>query len=122
MWVADLSKGTERALTAGGTETIRHARATFVYYEELLERSWKAFWWSPDSRRLAFLRFDDTDVPRFTLVDDIPIDQEIEITAYPKPGDPNPIVALGVVPVDGGKVRWADLSAYDPEDLLIGRV
>ncbi|MDX1388088.1 MAG: DPP IV N-terminal domain-containing protein [Acidobacteriota bacterium] len=122
LWVADLDNGTERQLTKGGTETVRHARATFVYYEELLGRRWKAFWWSPDSRSLAFMRFDDTDVPRFTLVDDIPIDQETEITAYPKPGQPNPVVGLGVVSVDGGKTRWADLSAYDPADLLIGRV
>jgi dipeptidyl-peptidase-4 len=101
---------------------LRRGKATWVYYEELLGRKWQAYWWSPDSKHVAFLEFDDENVPRYTLVDDIPEDQDQEIVAYPKPGQPNPVVRLGVVAVKGGKIRWADLEEYDPDDLLIPKV
>jgi dipeptidyl aminopeptidase/acylaminoacyl peptidase len=119
LWVVDIESRTERALTKGGGDRLRRGKATWVYYEELLGRKWQAYWWSPDSKKIAFLEFDDENVPRFTLVDDIPEGQHKEVVAYPKPGQPNPVVRLGVVAVNGGKTRWADLARYDPEDLLI---
>ena len=61
-------------------------------------------------------------MPDFTVVDHIPYDQNVEVTPYPKAGDPNPIVKLGVVNSAGGDVRWLDTYKYQPEDLLIVRV
>src|SRR6185436_10670311 len=49
-------------------------------------------------------------------------DQVLEVTSYPKAGDPNPIVKLGVVNVIGGDTRWIDTYKYEPTDLLISRV
>ncbi|MCV5961144.1 DPP IV N-terminal domain-containing protein, partial [Escherichia coli] len=59
---------------------------------------------------------------RFTVVDHIPRLQALEQTHYPLAGDPNPLVKLGVVSAAGGPTRWAELSSYLPEDLLISRV
>src|SRR5262249_8626398 len=49
LWAADAKSGAERRLTTGATDTLRQGKATWVYFEEIFNRNWKAFWWSPDS-------------------------------------------------------------------------
>jgi dipeptidyl-peptidase-4 len=121
--VADVASAREIALTADGAARILNGELDWVYEEEIYGRGERrAYWWSPDSSRLAFLRIDDTPVPVFTVVDDIPYDQRIERWDYPKAGDPNPQVTLGIVSSDGGAVTWADLRAYPADDRLIVRV
>ena len=124
LYVEDLSmQRRERALTRDGSEKILNGRLDWVYQEELYGRgNFGAYWWSPDSTRIAFLRLDEHPVPGFTVVDHIPIDQRVETTPYPKAGDPNPTVKLGVVSAAGGDIRWVDTSGYQPEDFLIVRV
>jgi dipeptidyl-peptidase 4 len=124
LYVEDLSmQRRERALTSDGSETILNGRLDWVYQEEVYGRgNFGAYWWSPDSTRIAFLRIDERPVPNYPVVDQIPIDQRLELTPYPKAGDPNPIVKLGMVSAAGGDVTWADTSKYMPEDLLIVRV
>jgi dipeptidyl peptidase IV (DPP IV)-like protein/uncharacterized protein DUF1731 len=56
------------------------------------------------------------------VVDHIPYHQNLEVTPYPKAGDPNPIVQLGVVNAAGGATRWMDTYKYQPSDFLIVRV
>lgn len=121
LYVVDTRTGTERALTTDGTGVISNARADWVYFEEIFNRSWKAYWWSPDSGTLAFLRFDDRSVPKFTVVDHTQRQQQVEVTSYPKAGAPNPTVKLGVVSVAGGPVRWVDLSEYTETASLVIR-
>lgn len=112
LYVVDVATQTERALTTDGGGEIRNGKATWVYFEELLGRNWRTFWWSPDSSRIAFLRTDSSAVPRFTLVDDRGEKQVVEIDAYPRPGEPNPTVELKVVTAAGGSPRNVDFSAY----------
>src|SRR4029078_7792543 len=94
--VADVATKTERQLTTDGGGPIRNGKASWVYFEEVYDRRWDAFWWSPDSKQIAFLRFDETKMPIFHVINDIPTHQNVERTAYPKVGDPNPDVRLGV--------------------------
>jgi dipeptidyl-peptidase 4 len=124
LYVEDLSmQRRERALTSDGSEKILNGRLDWVYQEELYGRgNFGAYWWSPDSTTIAFLRFDENPVPEFTVVDHIPYNQNVEITPYPKAGDPNPIVKLGIVSAAGGDIRWVDTFKYQPADLLISRV
>ena len=123
IYVIDLATLRERALTADGSAKILNGRLDWVYQEELYGRgNWEGYWWSPDSKMIAFLRLDETPVPEFAVVDHIPYRQEVEITPYPKAGDPNPLVKVGVVDVAGGPARWVDLGKYKPEDLLVVRV
>ncbi|HXQ73621.1 MAG TPA: DPP IV N-terminal domain-containing protein, partial [Pyrinomonadaceae bacterium] len=124
LYVEDLGmQRRERALTSDGSAKILNGRLDWVYQEELYGRgNFGAYWWSPDSTTIAFLRFDETPVPEFTVVDHIPLYQNVEVTAYPKAGAPNPIVKLGVVNAIGGTIRWVDTFKYQPEDLLISRV
>ena len=74
---------------------------------------------SPDSTRVAFLQLDERPVPEYTVVDDIPYRPTVEITDYPKAGDPNPLVKLGIARVAGGAPLWVDLGAYAASEVLI---
>jgi dipeptidyl-peptidase-4 len=123
IYVYDLANQTERRLTADGGAKILNGRLNWVYQEELYGRgNFEAYWWSPDSTKLAYLRLDDNPVPEFTVVDHIPYGQSLEVSEYPKAGDPNPIVQLGVVNAAGGATRWVDTFKYHPTDFLIARV
>ena len=119
LWVVDVETATERALTTGGSDILRHGKAAWVYFEEVFHRDWKAYWWSPDSRRIAFLQTDSEPVPDFTIVGSAPFELDIETTRYPRPGEPNPRVRLGLVSIAGETPIYPDLGAYDPADTLI---
>ncbi|HYR76750.1 MAG TPA: S9 family peptidase [Pyrinomonadaceae bacterium] len=123
LFVEDIATQRERALTRDGNPKVLNGRLDWVYQEEVYGRgNFGAYWWSPDSTRIAFLRIDEHPVPEFTVVDHIPLDQNVEVTPYPKAGDPNPTVKLGVAGAAGGDIRWVDTYKYQPDDLLIVRV
>jgi len=123
IYVYDLAAQRERRLTTDGGAKILNGRLDWVYQEELYGRgNFEAYWWSPDSTKLAYLRLDENPVHEFTVVDHIPYHQGLEVTPYPESGDPNPIVQLGVVNAAGGATRWVDTYKYQPSDLLIVRV
>jgi len=111
LFVLDLQTGLERQLTTDGSDLVYNAWASWVYYEEILGRGsrYRAFYWSPDSKRIAFLRFDDSPVPLFPIYHHIGGDGvhgELENTRYPKAGDPNPLVRLGIAEVENGAIQW----------------
>ena len=122
LYVVDVATQNERRLTTGGTDSVRNAKATWVYFEEVFGRSWRAYWWSPDSRRIVFFHTDDSSVKRFTIVDDLENRQTVEVVPYPKPGEHNPTVRVGVVEVAGGSPEWLDLRDYDEPSTLVTRV
>ncbi|MFM7150137.1 MAG: DPP IV N-terminal domain-containing protein [Gemmataceae bacterium] len=118
----DSATQTERQLTSDGGELVYNGKASWVYFEEIYNRNWQSYWWSPDSKQIAFLRHDDTPVPRFDIVDTLPLNQRVEATRYPKAGKPNPLVKAGIASISGGPVRWVTLPSYPEKDLLITRV
>ena len=123
LYVVDLATGAERALTGDGSPKIFNGRLNLVYQEELYGRgNFKGYWWSPDSTRIAYLQLDDRPVAEFTLVDHIPHFQDVETTPYPKAGDPNPTVRVGVVAAAGGATRWVDMFKYAGAEPLVVRV
>jgi dipeptidyl-peptidase-4 len=118
LFVADLN-GSERGLTSDGSAVVLNGKLDWVYQEEIYGRGkYRAFWWSPDSSRLAFIQLSDEHVPTFPVVDHIPAQQDVDQTPYPRPGDPNPTVRLAVARASGG-VKWVDTSKYSDEDHLI---
>jgi dipeptidyl-peptidase 4 len=111
LYVFDISANRETRLTFDATDKIYNGYSSWVYMEEILGRSsrYAAFWWSPDGTKLAFLRTDETDVPVFNLnrLDEPDgIHGLIESTPYPKPGDPNPKVKMGIADLTTGKTAW----------------
>lgn len=124
LYVAEVaSPGQEKALTTDGGENILNGRLDWVYEEEVYGRgNTTGYKWSPDSKRIAFLRLDETPVRPFVVVDHLPRLQETETMQYPKAGDPNPIVRLGVATVDGSApVRFVETSKYPDDNRLIVR-
>ncbi|MBM3773033.1 MAG: S9 family peptidase [Acidimicrobiia bacterium] len=123
LFVSDVTTPREIALTADGSDKVLNGRLDWVYEEEIFGRGQpRAYWWSPDSALLAYLRIDDTHVPVFTVVDHIPYDQGVERWYYPKVGDPNPTATLGVVSASGGATRWVNLGKYPEADRIINAV
>ena len=123
IYVLDLGTDRERRLTTDGGPKTLNGRLDWVYQEELYGRgNFEGYWWNPDSTMIAYLHLDERPVPEFTVVDHVPYDQTIEVTTYPKAGDPNPIVTLGIVNAAGGPSRWVDTYKYPPADFLIPRV
>ena len=121
--VVDPATQGERALTTDGGPARLNGKLDWVYQEEIYGRgTFRAYWWSPDSSQIAFLQLDETPVPEYTIVDDIPYQPTVETWDYPKAGDPNPIVRLGVVGAAGGPVRWADTGKYSSIEFLIVNV
>jgi dipeptidyl-peptidase-4 len=112
LYAFDLDDGLEYQVTADGSETILNGYASWVYFEEILGRRsrYSAFWWSPDSRKMAFLRFDDSPVPIFPIFRAGGAHGDLEKERYPKAGDPNPKVKLGIVSLPENKVIWADFD------------
>ncbi|MEX0939227.1 MAG: S9 family peptidase [Pirellulales bacterium] len=120
LYVVDVETGRERRLTEDGSSLVRHGQADWVYYEEVYSRNWQAYHFSPDSRYLAFMEFDDRPVEEFRVINHLTRpEQEVESTRYPLAGRPNPRARLGIVPVAGGPVQWIDLAAYTPDDMLL---
>lgn len=121
LYVVDVETATERRLTVDGGPKILHGKADWVYFEEIFHRNEQAYWWSPDSQRIAFLRTDDTPVATFSVADPIPPRQPVELTPYPKAGDPLPLVQIGFVTVAGGEPLMANLGGYTPEQTIVAR-
>jgi dipeptidyl-peptidase-4 len=100
MWLSAADGSNPLALSTDGSEKgrVKYGTASWVYGEELSQRT--AMWWSPDSRRIAYYRFDETAVPDFYLqMNQTQVQDTLDVEAYPKPGQPNPIVDLFVYDV-----------------------
>lgn len=117
LYTVNLTTKKENQLTTDGSEVILNGYSSWVYMEEILGRAtqYKAFWWSPDSKHLAYFRSDDSNVPVFTITDGTGLHGLVEKERYPKVGDPNPEVKVGVVSPDGGNTVWADFNAKDDQ-------
>jgi dipeptidyl-peptidase-4 len=96
---------------------ILNGEVDWVYAEELGVRS--NYFWSPEGRDILFLQMDETRVPTYPITDWIPTHPHVEQEKYPKAGDPNPVVKLGVVGTGGGRIRWINLT--NDEDTYIPR-
>lgn len=108
----------ENRLTTDGSKDILNGYASWVYMEEILTRAsqYRAFWWSPDSKHIGFFRSDESKVPVFTITDGSGgRNGYVETMRYPKVGDPNPEIKIGIVAPDGGNIAWGDFNAKDDQ-------
>lgn len=118
LYVRRAVSGQEVQLTKDGSETILNGYASWIYYEEILGRAsrYRAFWWSPDSKRICFMRFDESQVPVYPIYWNDGQHGYVENTRYPQPGDKNPEVRIGIVaPEQPDQTTWADFNAADDQ-------
>ncbi|MFO7693121.1 MAG: S9 family peptidase [Vicinamibacterales bacterium] len=120
LFVEDLRTGATTALTSDGSPMIINGTSDWVYEEELGLRD--AFAWSPDGRRIAYYQFDQTGVPEFTLINYTDsLYPSITRYPYPKAGQTNAAVRIGVVEAAGGPTRWMNIPG-DPRNTYVARM
>ncbi|MEP7270784.1 MAG: S9 family peptidase [Acidobacteriota bacterium] len=123
LYVVDIESQRERSLTIDGNRKLLNGRLDWVYQEELYGRGdFKAYWWNPDSTKIVYLQLDESPVRDFVVVDHLSVQQNLEVTSYPKSGAPNPGVRIGIVSVAGGQTRWLDMFRYQSVEPLVVRV
>lgn len=117
LFTYNLGTNKETQLTSDGTNTTLNGYASWVYYEEIFGRPtrYRAFWWRPDSKQLAYMHFDESMVPMFPIYNSEGSHGFVEETRYPKAGDKNPEVKIGFVNPEGGKTVWADFNEKDDQ-------
>jgi dipeptidyl-peptidase 4 len=104
------------APSAADGQVFLNGEVDWVYEEELDARS--NYFWSPDSKSIAYLQMNETQVPRYPITDWIPVHPEVDGQRYPQPGDPNPDVHLGIVNVRGGRTTWVKLPIHQGDDYI----
>ncbi len=117
LFARELSTGKEIQFTHDGSQDIYNGYAAWVYYEEILHRNghYQAFWWSPDSRHIAFIHFDEREVPVFPIYHSEGLHGFLENRHYPQAGDKNPKVKMGFVSVDDPRTVWAGFNENDDQ-------
>ncbi|MEM7478850.1 MAG: DPP IV N-terminal domain-containing protein, partial [Planctomycetota bacterium] len=123
LWVVNCESTESRQLTDNGSVELLNGILDWVYQEELYGRgNFKGFWWSPDGAKIAMLQLDQTPVPAYQVSDSTSFAQSLEATRYPKAGQPLPSANVFLVDVATGAKKQVDLSAWESNDRLIGRV
>ena len=118
LWVTKIASGETKALTTGGSEEILKGKLDWVYPEELSAST--AYWWSPDSTKIAYYEMDERPVTRYPIMDMSSVTGAMQYTRFPQAGEANPIVRVGVVPVTGGETKWMDTGSNT--DVYLARV
>ena len=103
LYVIDVATGRERRLTTRAGEHVEHGTAEFVAQEEMSR--FEGYWWSPDSRTLLVQETDTSGVERMHILDPSRPEQPAHEAPYPRPGMPNAVVGLALVPASGGPAR-----------------
>ncbi|MFT5215713.1 MAG: dipeptidyl-peptidase-4 [Glaciecola sp.] len=122
MYISNPDGSNKIAITTDGNEETqkKYGIATWVYGEELGQNT--AMWWSPDSKKIAFYRFEEKDAEMYyVLYDQVKIQDSVEIEAYPKVGADNLPVDVMVYDLETKKTTLLDTrngNAFD--DGLLG--
>lgn len=117
LWVSDAQGGRETQVTSDGGEKarVRYGVVPWVYREELEQVT--ALWWSPDGRKVAYYRFDESQVPDYYLaLDQTSLQSRPGVEPYPKAGAANPIVDLFVYDVAAKRAVHVDARDGKPFD------
>jgi len=117
LYTVEISTQKENRLTSDGSDVILNGYASWVYTEEILGRAsrYRSFWWSPDSKKIAFFRTDDSPIAPYIITDGPGTHGYVETERYPKVGDKNPEVKVGIVNPAGGAVVFADFNSNDDQ-------
>jgi len=117
--VRPVEGGDEKSITNDKGEDLLDGEVDWVYAEELDVRS--NYFWSPDGRKIIFMQMNEAKVPTYPITDFIPQHPTVSQEKYPKVGDPNPEVRLGVAGSDGGNIKWIRLTSDKDNDIYIPR-
>ena len=112
IFVKNIASGVVTKLTKDGKRNkIINGTTDWVYEEEFSIT--KAYGWSPDSKKIAFLRFDEREVPEFTMAMYGDLYPEEYKYKYPKAGEVNSKVTAHIVDLKSAKITAIDLGEYE---------
>lgn len=118
IFTIDVASGLESRLTADGAEHIINGKFDWVYEEEFeISDGWQ---WSPDSKHIAFWRLDENRVPEYTFTEWDSLYLKLIPMRYPKSGEVNSIVKIGIADVQSLSTKWMDIGSDD--DIYIPRI
>jgi len=118
IYTLDLATGETRQWTTDGSEEIINGKFDWVYEEEFgITQGWQ---WSPDNKKIAFWRIDQSPELEFSWIDYNPLHQKLTTIRYPKAGEKNALVKIGVVDIETGETVWMDIG--DETDVYIPRI
>ena len=128
LFYTDLLSGLEKQITTDGKfNQIINGAPDWVYEEEFSFN--KAFDWSPDGNYLAWIRFDESKVPQFSMsmfqgqepaLDENKLYPGVTTFKYPKAGDPNSIVSVHSYNLATTEIRTMDIGTET--DIYIPRI
>ncbi len=111
LFVFDFATQKETQLTNDANYAFYNGRFGWVYEEEFgLAQAWE---WSPDSTFIAFWQSDERQVPIYKLTDYKGFDEKYDSLPYPRVGDANPTVRIGVIEISNGKNHWMSVPLED---------
>jgi len=120
LFVYNLATQKSTAITSDGKKnTIINGITDWVYEEEFAFV--RAFDWSADSKKLAYIRFDESEVPEFSMsIFRKDLYPTIETFKYPKAGEKNSLVSLHLFDVASSATKTVALGNYS--DFYIARI
>lgn len=122
LWLGKPNTNDLTPITTEGNlaKRIKYGTGSWVYGEELNQNT--AFWWSPDSKKIAFYRFDESKVKDYYLtLKTVEINTTLDVEPYPKAGADNPIVELFFYDLESKSRVQADIRDGKPfENDVVG--
>ena len=111
LFVFNFATEKETQLTNDAKYAFYNGRFGWVYEEEFgLAQAWE---WSPDSKFIAFWQSDERQVPIYKLTDYKGFDEKYDSLPYPRVGDANPTVRIGVIEISNSKNQWMGVPLED---------
>lgn len=118
IYVQNLRSFTINALTSDGNETIVNGTFDWVNEEEFFLRD--GFRWSPNGKHIAYWQLDTEGTPVFTMINNTDeLYPTLKEFPYPKVGETNAAMRIGVMPASGGKTQWMDIPGDPRQHYLV---
>ncbi len=117
LWLSDTNGANETAITTDGSDKtrVKYGTASWVYGEELGQTT--AMWWATNSQKLAFYRFDESQVPDYYLtLSQTNIQDKLDLEPYTKAGATNPVVDLLIYDLKSKDTVRVDVRDGQPCD------
>ena len=115
LYVYNITRNRQRQLTTTGSENILNGHFGWLYEEELT--GYDGYRWSPDSESIAYWEENQSMVPEFIMINDLLQYPEIKKIRYPKAGEQNPSLRIGIARVKGAGRRWITEAEVDNDYL-----
>ena len=117
LWLSDTNGTNQIAITTDGSDKtrVKYGTANWVYGEELDQNT--AIWWSSNSQKVAFYRFDESQLKDYYLsLNQTKFQDKPDIEPYMKAGSTNPLVDILIYDPVSKKTTRVDVRDGKPFD------